>query len=456
MHSSRTIQTFLAAAAVLAAAPSLHAAARVAKGHGEADQGFNLEPVPPPAVNDAAAKAVFTVVDGEKDRNSADPAVLGDGKVPTGEDQPGANFFFATGAEGGRLAVDLGQVISVKSVGSYSWHGGGRGPQVYKLYAASGTAKNFNAAPKRGTGPESCGWELVATVDTRPKSGRGGGQHGVEITNGGSRPLGNYRHLLFDIERASKDDPHGNTFFSEIDVVDAKAATPERLKAAEKIVKTFKSKDGKYTYILNTTKAPQLTEWCEKELMPVVEKWYPKLVELLPSNGYRAPDQVSFEFKTDMGGTPAYAAGNKISLSATWFPGQLKNEAKGCVVHEMGHVVQNYWRAHQTNRNPKPTPGWVTEGICDYLRWFLYEPESRGAGISPGRRANYSDSYRTTANFLDWVIEKKDKELLKKLNAAAREGKYEEKLWKEWTGMTVEELDAEWKKAIEAGKREQK
>jgi hypothetical protein len=441
----------------LAASPSLHGAATVAKGHGEADQGFNLDPVPPPATNDAASKATFTIIDGAKDGASPDPAVLVDGKVPASEDQPRSNFFFANGSEGGRIGMDLGDLISVKSVGSYSWHEGVRAPQVYKLYGASGTAKDFNAAPKRGTDPKSCGWELIAEVDTRPKEGKGGGQHAVEVSNKG-RPLGNYRHLLFDVERTSKDDPFGNTFFSEIDVVDAKGPTLERLKPAEKIVKTFKAKDGKFTYILNTTKAPELTEWCEKELIPVVEKWYPQLVEMMPSTGYRAPDQVTFEFKTDMGGTPAYAAGNKISLNAQWFPGQLKNEAKGCVIHEMGHVVQNYWRARQTNRDPKNTPGWVTEGICDYIRWFLYEPESKGAGLGANSadRVNHDNSYRITGNFLDWVATEKDKEMLKKLNAAAREGNYDEKLWKEWTGKTLQELNTEWKEAIKKGKREQK
>lgn len=449
---SSSISSILIAAATFAASPALHAAADVAKGHGDDDQGFKLDPVPLPAINDAAAKATFTIIDGQKDGGSGDLSVLSDGKVPTGGDQPSANFFF--GSDGGRIGVTLGAPIFVKSVDTYSWHDGGRGPQVYKLYASDGKSKNFNAEPKRGTDPKSCGWQLIADVDTRPKSGPGGGQHGVEISNKGSRPLGQYSRLLFDIEKGSKDDPNGNTFFSEIDVVDSQGPTLERIKSAERIVKTFKSSDKKFTYILNTTKAPELTEWSEKELIPMIEKWYPKLIEMLPSDGYKAPDQVTFEYKTDMGGTPAYAAGNKISLNAQWFPHELKREAKGCVVHEMGHVVQNYWRANQTNRNPKPTPGWITEGTCDYMRWYLFEPESKGCGISPGRKANYSDSYRTTANFLDWVVNEKDKDLLKKLNAAAREGKYEEKLWKDWTGMTVEELDTEWKKAIEAGKRE--
>lgn len=443
----------LLAASLLASAPGFATEATVAKGHSASDTGFKLGPVPAPALNDAAAKATFTLIDGERDRNSGELAVLSDGKVPAGEDSPRENFFFAMNTAGGRIGVDLGSVISVKSIGSYSWHGGGRGPQVYQVFAADGTAKDFNAAPKKGTDPASVGWKLVAKVDTRLKEGNGGGQHGAEIANKDGKPLGGFRHLLFDIAKTADADPHGNTFFSEIDVVDAKAATPERLKAPEKIVKSYKSKDGKFRYIIDSSKAPALTEWTEKELLPVIEEWYPKLVALLPSDGYRAPDVVHFEFRDDMGGIPAYAAGNRISMSAPWFPGQLKNEAKGCVVHEMGHVVQNYWRARQTNRNPSPTPGWVTEGICDYIRWFLYEPQSKGAIVRDPNQAKYDASYRITGNFLDWLVTAKDKDLVRKLNAAAREGRYDEKLWKEWTGKTVQELGEEWKKAIADGKR---
>jgi hypothetical protein len=455
MHSS-SIRPLLLLAASLAVTSDLQAAAKVIKGHGATDQGFKLDPVAPPAINDAATKAIFTVIDGEKDRGSADLSVLADGKVPTGEDDPRSNFFFGMGTDGGRLGVDLGELISIKTVATYSWHGGGRGPQVYKLYAADGKDKDFNAAPKRGTDPAKAGWDLVAEVDTRPKNGNGGGQHGAEIGNAGSKPLGDYRYLLFDIDRTSKSDPHGNTFFSEIDVINAKGTEVERIKPAEKIVKEYKSKDGKFRFIINSTKAPGLTEWSEKELVPVIQEWYPKLVEMMPSQGYKAPDVVTFEYLPGIN-VPAYAAGNRITLNAGWFPGELNREAKGCVVHEMGHVVQNYWRARQTNRNPKNTPGWVTEGICDYIRWFLYEPKSKGAGLRPGSesRVNYSDSYRTTGNFLDWVATEKDKEILKKLNAAAREGEYDEKLWKEWTGKTLEELNSEWKEAIKKGKREQ-
>jgi hypothetical protein len=440
-------------ASLLAASPALSPAATVQKGHAATNAGFKLDPVPTPAIDDAARPATFTLIDGERDRNSGELAVLADGKVPAGEDSPRENFFFAMNTAGGRIGIDLGKVVSVKSIGSYSWHSGGRGPQVYDLYAADGTAKDFNPAPKKGTDPATVGWKRVAKVDTRFKEGNGGGQHGVEISNPDGQPLGEIRHLLFDVAKTDDADPHGNTFFSEIDVIDAKAATPQRLKAPARIVKSYKSKDGGFRYIIDSTKAPALTEWTEKELLPVIEEWYPKLVEMLPSDGYRAPDVVNFEFRDDMGGTPAYAAGNRIALSASWFPGQLGREAKGCVVHEMGHVVQNYWRARQTNRRPSPTPGWVTEGICDYIRWFLYEPESKGAVIRDARQAKYDASYRVTANFLDWLTTNKDKDLVRKLNAAAREGRYDEKLWNEWTGKTVQELGEEWRKAIEDGKR---
>lgn len=439
------------------ASAEVHGAAKVAGGHEPADAGFKLGAILPPATNDAAARATLTLVDGTKDNGSAELAVLVDGKVPAGDDEPRSNFFFAQGTDGGRIMMDLGEILPLTSVASYSWHRGGRGPQVYRLYAASGKEKDFNPSPKRPLDPRRCGWTAIARIDTRGKEGGGGGQYAAEITDPRGGVLGEYRHLLFDIDPGSEDGSFGNTFFSEIDVVGSKGPALERLKVPEKIVREYASEDGKLRFFIDSTRAPELTGWSEKELVPVIQEWYPKLVELLPSPGYTAPVEVFFEYQPDIK-VPAYAAGNRITLNAGWFPGELDREAKGCVVHEMGHVVQNYWRARMTRRNPTDTPGWVTEGICDYIRWFLYEPKSRGAGIAAERvdGANYDKSYRTTANFLDWAVTERDKDLLQKLNAAAREGRYDEGLWKEWTGKTLQELNAEWKDAIRKGKRVQK
>jgi hypothetical protein len=145
---------------------------------------------------------------------------------PPGEDEPSANFFFAADTEGGRVQVDLGSVIRIKQINSYSWHPNTRGPQVYKLYASDGTADGFNGKPENGLDPEKVGWKLIAKVDTRPKDGEGGGQYGVSISDS-EGTVGQYRYLLFDCSRTESEDGFGNTFYSEIDVVsaDSKAET---------------------------------------------------------------------------------------------------------------------------------------------------------------------------------------------------------------------------------------
>lgn len=214
----------------------------------------------------------------------------------------------------------------------------------------------------------------------------------------------------------------------------------------EPVVKSFKTRDNRCTITIDATRAPDLMKWSQKELKPVVREWYPKIVAMLPSEDFTAPDEVTMEFKDDMGGTPAYAAGNRLSLSIPFFRGQLEGEAKGCVVHELVHIVQGYGRPRPDNQPSSPTPGWVTEGIADYIRWFLYEPQSKGAEITAANigSAKFDASYRISANFLDWVVRKHHRDLLKDLNAAAREGRYDEQLWKKWTGKSLPELGAEW------------
>jgi hypothetical protein len=146
-----------------------------------------------------------------------------------------------------------------------------------------------------------------------------------------------------------------------------------------------------------------------------------------------------------MGSTPASAGGARINLNIRWFRGELKREALGAVVHELVHVVQNYGSANRSRAN-RP-PGWLVEGIADYIRWFLYEPQLKGAEMTKDNiaLARFDSSYRVSGNFLNWVTLNHEQEIVKKLNAAARDGKYDEKLWKEFTGKTLQELGADWK-----------
>ena len=419
--------------------------------HTNAKGEFSFKNVPRPSRNDAAGKAKFTIVDGERDRNGGNIEKLNDGKVPGENDQPSENLFFNAGSDGGRIAADLGALVEVKQINTYSWHPGARAPQVYTLYASDGAAAAFNAEPKRGIDPTTCGWKLLAVVDTRGNEAEPGGQYGVAVTDSGGT-MGKYRYLLFDILPTEKTDPFGNTFYSEIDVIDRDAssvAEPAINPAAAAVI--VEAKEGKFEYKFDLTLAPDLGDWVEKELSPVVCKWYPKIIGMLPSEGFDAPTSVTINFREGMRGTPAAAGGNRVSCNIEWFRRNLSGEAKGAVVHELVHVVQQYGRARRDNPNATRPPGWLVEGIADYIRWFLYEPQAKGAEITERNlsRARYDANYRISANFLNWVTGKYDKEIVRKLNAAAREGKYNESLWKEWTGKTVQELGDEWKKLHE-------
>ena len=172
-------------------------------------------------------------------------------------------------------------------------------------------------------------------------------------------------------------------------------------------------------------------------------------------------------------------------VSPNWIKSQTRrqgwNEAVGSVIHEEVHVVQQY--GYGRRRGGTSNPVWLVEGVADYIRWFKYEPEDkrphpspvvrvaggggRGRGRGRGqaqtqpaqsqpaqaqvaqaqpttRPANYTDSYRTTAAFLNYVADKHDHEIVVKLNASMRDGRYRPELWSLYTGKTVDELWAEY------------
>jgi hypothetical protein len=210
---------------------------------------------------------------------------------------------------------------------------------------------------------------------------------------------------------------------------------------------------GPYRIDVDTCETPDLTEWTKTTLAPVIRDWYPKLAELLPSEGFKPPEDILVRFSASLKGV-AETSGTRIRCAAEWFRTNLKGEAAGSVVHELVHVVQQYGNARRANPDSIPSPGWLVEGIADYIRWFLYEPQSHGADIPWMRerknlRLRYDAGYRITANFLDWVTAKYDKSIVQGLNAAMRQGKYREDIWKEHTGHSLPELGDEWKRDVE-------
>ena len=423
----------------------------------EPNAGFKFKAIPAPLRNDLASRGTFSVVEGQGDPNGSSVRALNDGQLPDEQDQPTRNFFFKAGENGGRLQLDLARVVDIKQVNSYSWHAGDRAPQVYKLYAADGSASGFNPTPKRGTDPEQCGWKLIGPVDTRPHEGEPGGQYGVSLFDTEGK-LGAYRYLLFDITQTEGRDPFGNTFYSEIDVRAMEPAEPEVAAASSVQTSTeplfiVRSADQYCQISIDTSEAPELKDWAQKALAPLLAEWYPKIVALLPSEGYKAP--TSFNVRIAPGDGVAATGRGGITANSTWLKRELNGEALGALLHEEVHVIQQYRGGRRSDPDYKRPPGWLVEGIPDYIRWFRYEPQSHGADVVFFRTRknlvlNYDKLYRISANFLNFVIDHygAGKDILAQVNAACRQGRYTDDLWKEMTGKSLPDLNQEWKDAV--------
>jgi hypothetical protein len=187
-------------------------------------------------------------------------------------------------------------------------------------------------------------------------------------------------------------------------------------------------------FTVNVTDAPEMAEWAEKAAR-VCERQYQMINDELKSDGYKPPTQVTMTLKTNYRGVAA-TGGTRITGSAKYFHDHPDDV--GAMVHETVHVVQHY--------RARSNPGWLVEGVADYVRFFKYEPGKIGR-INPDR-ARYDGAYRQTAAFLNYVAGKYDKDLVRKLNAAMRRGEYKEGLWPEFTKKTAKELGEEWKATL--------
>jgi hypothetical protein len=186
-------------------------------------------------------------------------------------------------------------------------------------------------------------------------------------------------------------------------------------------------------FAVDASDAPDLAPWFEK-VGKVCERQYPMICDELWSDGFKPRTLIKLKLDKNYNGV-AEASGGNIRGSVTYF--KSHQDDIGAFVHETVHCVQNYGRGN---------PGWMVEGIADYIRFYKYEPGKLGK-LKP-EQARYNGSYRTTAAFLAFVCDRYDRECVKKINARMREGKYQEETWKALTGKTLAELSEEWKDSL--------
>lgn len=181
------------------------------------------------------------------------------------------------------------------------------------------------------------------------------------------------------------------------------------------------------TVIVDTHDSPDLAEW-GKKAGTICLDWLPKLVALLPSESFVPPKEVTLRFDPAFKGVAA-TRGSTITVAADW----VRNHPEdfGMVIHELTHVVQDYRGKGD---------GWLTEGIADYVRYWIYEPGTREFEINRVK-SHFRQGYGTAAAFLEWIERTRARGTVVKLNAASREGQYHETLFQDWFGCS---LDALW------------
>jgi hypothetical protein len=189
---------------------------------GDGTAAFRFPTIQPPSREDYADQAFghanIRVIQGQLKTDpgqSGSAAILLDGAGQSHQDAPEDSAFFEDGTRGSFL-VDLGQVILVTKINSYSWHQHAtleehrhRALQRFTLYGFAG-----DELPDLTRSPRRAGWTRIARVNSdrffdvdepldRPA------QQACSITAARGE-IGRYRYLLWVTG--------GNTFFGEFDV----------------------------------------------------------------------------------------------------------------------------------------------------------------------------------------------------------------------------------------------
>lgn len=176
--------------------------------------------------------------------------------------------------------------------------------------------------------------------------------------------------------------------------------------------------------------SPEITAKLKETFFAV----YPPLVKRFNK---KSPARVMFVIDPGYDGVAA-TWNDKVVFNPLWFkqhPGDID-----VVTHEVMHIVQAY--------GDTPGPGWLTEGIADYVR-YRYGVDHAGADWKmPDVTAeqHYTNSYRVAARFLVWLEQHKDKKIVDRLDMIMRNHTYQDHIWKELTGKTVDEL---WKEYVQ-------
>ena len=200
----------------------------------------------------------------------------------------------------------------------------------------------------------------------------------------------------------------------------------KQLDSENAVSKDSISKNGFTLIFLNNS--PAFDSVVGKRLIAVFYTVYPKEAKLYNKNTLK---KVYFVIDTAYKGVAATSDGI-VRFNPEWFK-KHPNDID-VVTHEVMHIVQAYPNG--------AGPGWLTEGIADYVRYTLGVDNADAGWSLPEYNAsqNYTNAYRVTARFLVWVQNKYAKKAVQKLDAAMRSKTYSAAIWEKLSGKTLDEL----------------
>jgi hypothetical protein len=196
--------------------------------------------------------------------------------------------------------------------------------------------------------------------------------------------------------------------------------------------------------VVDVSDFPEGKAWGEAA-KAVVQEWYGPITQLLATDGrdvitgekkgkpFDAPKTITIVIKKTID-PPAYASGGTITVNGKWIT--QHPEDLGMMVHELTHVIQQY-------PGSRTTPGWLVEGVADYIRWWRYEPElhaTSGRTKINFEKAKFTDSYRTTGMWLAWASRKYNMSLVPALDKAMRDREDPMPVFQKLTGKSAQEL----------------
>lgn len=135
----------------------------------------------------------------------------------------------------------------------------------------------------------------------------------------------------------------------------------------------------------------------------------------------------------------AAAGGGLIRVNPEWM--RKNPEDLDVLTHEAMHIIQSYPNG--------AGPGWITEGIADYVRFKLGVNNKAANWTLPEYKSTqrYTDAYRVTARFFLWIEKNYNDKIIKKLDHAMRTKTYTESFWVKETGKSVDTLWVDYSKS---------